>query len=109
MMRAVLLVAIAVVSASDASAKKFKGAGAATCGEWLEYRKSDNLHQFQMRSWIDGYISGYNVANPFHSDFLASMPRSTDIHLWIDNNSRSKPLDSLAVATGALIKELQSR
>jgi len=56
MMRAVLLVAIAVVSASDASAKKFKGAGAATCGEWLEYRKSDNLHQFQMRSWIDGYI-----------------------------------------------------
>jgi hypothetical protein len=56
MIRAVLLLAIVSASVTDASARMVKGAGMASCGEWLQSRKSDpNLFQFQMCSWIDGY------------------------------------------------------
>lgn len=85
------------------------GAGTVSCGEWQKYRLSgDKGNTYQLQAWIDGYLSGYNVASE-DVDVLASKPSSIAFYAWIDNYCGSHPLDILVVAASALRKELTDR
>jgi hypothetical protein len=64
---------------------------------------------YQLEAWIDGYLSGFNVAKPSGPDVLASHPNGHALNAWVDNYCRSKPLEPIITAVHVLIKELQSR
>jgi hypothetical protein len=120
MIRAALLgAAIAIATAGQTFAQLILGAGRISCGEWLQFRSilnappGENLKEkatlFQLHAWIDGFLSGTNVANISGPDFLASKPSGIAMYAWVDNYCRSRPLDHIADAAEALIKELRSR
>jgi hypothetical protein len=109
MIRTLLLGLVLVIAAADgASARKIIGAGVSSCREWQENRTMGNKVSFQQRSWIAGYLSGYNVASN-DPDFLVSKPDAAAIYIWIDNYCRNKPLDDLMHAVTALKDELVAR
>ena len=81
-----------------------------SCAEWLNYRSTgDKPHSYQAQAWVDGFLSGYNVADDEHDNFL-EVPNSTVAsYAWIDNYCGPKPLDKLMQAAMALKTELQRR
>jgi hypothetical protein len=108
-----------MAAASPISAQTIMGAGTVSCGEWLRLRSFENnpgtnfkelASNYQLRAWIDGFLSGINVANSGRdADFLASTPDGAAMRAYVDNYCRSKPLGLVADAATALVKELQSR
>ena len=96
-------------------AQTIMGAGTVSCGEWLRVRAiqspntRDLASQYQMQAWIDGYLSGTNIANPKGPDILISTPSGVAMYSWIDNYCRSNSLNALVGAASALAKELMSR
>src|SRR5689334_1547176 len=106
MIRALLLtLAVGVAVSSVVSAKKILGAGVSSCREWEENRATGSKESFQQRSWIAGFLSGYNVASS-DRDFLANKPDAAAIYAWIDSYCRSHPLDNLSQAVTSLKDEL---
>ncbi len=72
---ALLGLAVAIASTSEASAqnKMYYGAGSISCAEWLRYRSTGNKpNSYQAQAWMDGFLSGYNVADD-GADFLAPL------------------------------------
>jgi hypothetical protein len=108
MIRTLLLGLVLVIAAADgASARKIWGAGVTSCREWQENRTQENLASWQQRSWIAGYLSGYNSAS-WGRDFLVRQPDAAAIYSWIDNYCRDNPLDDLIHAVTALKDEVAS-
>ena len=107
-----LLLAILLFSFSvNAFSGEIKGAGAATCGEWLEARKDNTVSELVLKSWILGFISSYN-----HYVYSGSNPDgifgSTDVNglpAWMDKYCRENPLNSVYDGTVPLIDELRHR
>ena len=78
-MRTCILVLVLLI-ASIAEAAPIKGAGATSCGEWVEERKQDNKGFLITLSWIQGFISAYNDyvysgKNPKMASLAAQIPR----------------------------------
>jgi hypothetical protein len=76
------------------------GAGMVSCGEWL-LRSAENqsgngrdiCSAYQAKAWIDGFLSGLNIASPAGSpDFLRSKPNDSALTAWMDNYCKSNPL-----------------
>jgi hypothetical protein len=113
-MRSGLIIACAiaaplnVVYAADGDRMVY-GAGMTTCAEWQQYRSTGNKPaSLQMQAWIDGFLSGYNVASEVR-DFIIPKPESVAYYAWIDNFCGQKPLDKVMQAVIALKNELVSR
>jgi hypothetical protein len=110
-MRAVILGAALLLVASNAHAEGriVFGAGNITCGEWLKFRQSDDKpSMFQAQAYVDGFLSGYNMATA-EPDFLLPEPKAVAFYAWIDNYCSAKPLDVLVQAIFSLRKELSKR
>ncbi len=110
---AAVAVAALTVSSGAHSQKAIMGAGIRTCGDWLQYRSNNPAMAYQLFAWIDGYISGFNIASP-DSDFLTAAANSNGLNsnalnAWVDNYCRSKPLDVIAAAATALMQALKAR
>jgi hypothetical protein len=110
---AIALAAITAPSGAHAQYKGIMGAGTRSCGDWLQYRSNNPAAAYQPSAWIDGYISGFNVASP-DSDFLTAAANSNGLNsnalnAWVDNYCRSKPLDVIATAATALMQALKAR
>ena len=99
-----------VLGTSEGIAQRIYGAGSVSCGDWLKYRDQKMLgEQYQAQAWIDGLISGINLAKSNGPDLFASFPGKEGMYAWIDNYCRSKPLDKLVSAGMALAEELKAR
>lgn len=117
-MRAMILATVALfATVHHSDAQIIMGAGTISCGEWLQFRSAQtnngNVQQvgaaLQAEAWIDGFLSGFNTGKPPGSDLLQSQPNGFALNAWIDNYCRSKPLDAIASAAIALVKDLQQR
>ena len=99
------LVLVAPAFAEEGGATIY-GAGAVSCGQW----QKDLAIRVQAEAWIDGFLSGYNLAST-GPDFLADTPNDNgaSFSIWIDNYCRSNPIDRLTTAVFALKNELLSR
>ncbi len=64
-------------------------------------------NSYQAQAWVDGFLSGYNVADD-GADFLAPV-KPVAVYAWVDNYCGPKPLDQRVEAALALKNELQSR
>ena len=98
-----------IASPFHASSAEIWGAGARSCGEWIENRKKNN--DIIYMSWIQGFISSYNLyvytrKNP--NGILGNADHNA-IAVWMDNYCQSNPLNTLGVGTVDLIDDLKSR
>ena len=115
----------ALSTAPQVAAQTVVGGGMISCGEWLRLRSAEDkggsnyrdlAANYQLRAWIDGFLSGANVGSgeaiardPRKPDFLSSHPDGASLYAFVDNYCRSKPLNLIVQAAEALMKELQSR
>src|SRR5262245_61830623 len=59
-----LVLSIAAADGASAQGRAVYGAGLLSCGQWQEYRTTGNKGaSFQLQAWIDGFLSGYNMAS----------------------------------------------
>jgi hypothetical protein len=117
--RLVLLAAGSILLAANQSttAQTIMGAGTASCGEWLRFRSFDGqsghlgerAQLYQLHAWVDGFISGTNIAKGVQPDILSSKPSGPAMYAVVDNYCRANPLDNVASGAIALANELQSR
>jgi hypothetical protein len=107
-----LLIAVVTVSGvvSAPGDKLAYGAGTISCAEWVRYRTIDDKpHSYQAQAWVDGFLSGYNVADDDSVNFLEPSQSTVATYAWIDNYCGPKPLDKLMQAVMALKNELVVR
>jgi len=104
-MTALILWAVVVESQTDETTPNY-GAGASSCGKWLaDTRDPESPIHLHMRSWVLGWVSAAGY-------YGGGRLRQTDpdaISAWIDNYCGSHPLDTVAVAAGALVKALNKK
>lgn len=109
MKKKIFALALMVISSTTALAGEIKGAGAGSCGEWVEDRKNGNWSA-QMH-WVQGYISAYNVyayrgKNP---NGVFGNADHKALAVWLDNYCGNNPLSSPASGMPELISELSRR
>jgi hypothetical protein len=96
------------------------GGGTVRCGEWTRLRVFSDSQRghvvevaslYQLYAWIDGYVSGVNVASgeTRQPDMLMSKPQGAGLYAVIDNYCKANPLDTVADATMVLVRELRKR
>lgn len=106
----IFLCAGLVPAPSFGQSKNAYGAGMISCAEWTQYRQTnDKPNAYQVQAWVDGYLSGLNLAAHGDPDFLIGKLKSVPLYAWIDNYCQSNPLDPVATATFKLRKELLRR
>ena len=84
------------------------GIGNKSCGSWVSDRKSKSGVDLIDVAWALGFLSAYNQFGPEPDDVTAQ----TDVNGiagWIDNYCTDHPLDTVSLATQALINELNKR
>ena len=114
-MRRVLLGTIIMVAAAsgetaNAGDKLAYGARMISCAQWVRFRAiGDKPSSYQAQAWIDGFLSGYNVADDENINFLEPSQSTIASYAWIDNYCGPKPLDRLMQAAIALKNELLVR
>jgi hypothetical protein len=87
-------------------AAAIRGAGAASCGTWLNDR-ANNAHNPSL-AWIMGFMSSYNHFHDLEgsgSGVFAGIDHNS-IAFWMDNFCRSSPLSSVYKGTLTLIEEV---
>ena len=99
-----VLSAVPSVWSSDTSGNyTILGLGTISCGKYLS---DDEIWKTPIESWINGYLTGYNLWN---KDGIANVREKTDFEgsiLWIKNYCKSSPTDSLELASLKLIQFL---
>lgn len=105
----IIALTLIIISSTVASAGEIKGAGAGSCGEWVEDRKDGNWNP--QIHWVQGYISSYNVyvyrgKNP---NGIFGNAGYKALAVWLDNYCSKNPLSSPASGMPELISELQLR
>jgi len=115
MFRALLLGLLVGTAAADhafAQHRTVDGTAIVACGQWQQYRTSrtaiGKARSRQLEAWIDGFLSGYNVAS-FDPDFLKGAPTTVAIYIGVDNYCKENPLDILSQAVTAIRKDLLAR
>ena len=108
-MREIALSVVILLFCCSVNAGEIKGAGAVTCGTWIESRKNGTWRT--EINWILGFISSYN-----HNIYIGTNPDgvfgNTDANslaLWMDNFCNENPLDLVYDGTSKLLDELIER
>jgi hypothetical protein len=110
MRKAAALLVTLCVSALPVDAKdafQVIGAGVDSCGTWTA--ESRIALGFQNKSWVLGYVTGYNRYGLAIDSNVAHGTNAAGIIGWIDNYCRANPLDSIAAAAESLVEELRRR
>lgn len=79
-----------------------------SCGTWTKDRREHSVALGAYEGWIEGFLSGLAFTKWPAQNPLVGI--DTDAAFaWVDNYCSAHPLDTLSVATFALMKELSSR
>jgi hypothetical protein len=84
--------ALTLAVIGTAQAYQIRGAGAGSCGAWLESRRNYRP-DFAMNNWVLGYLSGAMLAS--HRDIFKELDNDA-IFFWLDNYCRTRPTTSLS-------------
>jgi hypothetical protein len=102
-----------ILTASAAGMWIDSGVGTSTCGTWTQERRQGGAQAAMDREWAQGFVSGVNYgrsSTPNAPD--SALGEGTDGNSWaafVDNYCMNHPLDTVATAAIALIKELERR
>ena len=109
MSRVAIVIALGTLTVGAAIAGPIKGAGATSCGQWVEDRKIDS-HYTQL-NWVMGFISAYNyyvyTGTAPNGVFGAADPNA--VAVWLDNYCQGNPLSTPYEGAISLVKELNAR
>lgn len=109
---ATLLITFALLSAPAQAADDrygVAGAGAASCGKWIEARKADNQStNLMLTSWLQGFLSGMNTQRSLltNQEYLL-IPDSPTLLAYVDKACRDNPLSNVYVVAIRLYQEMQ--
>jgi hypothetical protein len=78
------------------------GFGARSCGAWVEARREESLTATAYEGWMLGFVSGYG----YGSEDQLRVTDAKAMSVWLDNYCQAHPLDTIAVASQALVREL---
>jgi hypothetical protein len=81
------------------------GPGRVSCGTWLQDSNSKSPLYYAQSAWIAGFVTAFNYYMPLDT-------KGADVNgmeAWITGYCSQNPLDNLAKASAALVKELQTR
>ena len=102
---AVLLIVATISTAQAQEGKTAIGPLDFSCGNWINALE-DTGERAQLRMWILGYLSGFNVEST-GADFLRD--RDADgLMALIDNYCRRNPLRPMPQAIQELVQELRA-
>ena len=87
------------------------GAGALSCGVWLQHAQTADAYHVVMASWIDGYLT---AANERRSDInqnasLGQNIEGTGFDAWITRYCQANPQAPLFRTTSAVFVDLSKR
>jgi len=105
------LLAITLLGATfyvNAQGVRVQGVGTLSCGKYLELRASKNAYQDgAFVSWVWGYMAGFNME--VRQPTTRESPDEASTLAYVDKYCREHPLDSVLLATNALLQELGGR
>lgn len=84
------------------------GIGVHSCGAWVADRKANGWAAVVDEAWVVGFLSAYNLFGPTPDDITAGSDVN-GVTGWMDNYCTQHPLDTISLATQALINELNKR
>ena len=97
-----LLATVATVSAQGV---RVQGVGNFSCGQYLQLRaEKNNTQDGVLVSWIWAYMAGFNME--VRQPTTRETPDAPSTLAYVDKHCRENPLDSVIIATNALIREL---
>jgi hypothetical protein len=82
------------------------GHGLVSCGKWTEARRTTTGQGLYIQ-WLAGFLSGLNIESK-GPDVLNGQGFDA-LMAWVDNFCRANPLEPIATAGFALMKELRSK
>ena len=103
-----ILVLMLLLLSSTSNTQEIKGAGAGSCGEWLEDRKENygaKLH------WLQGFLSSYNYyvyAGKSKDGIFLGSDHHAVAH-WMDKYCTDHPLNTVFDGAIELVKTQQDR
>ena len=109
MQKAIAILLLCLLGSGSALSGPIKGAGATTCGLWVEDRKINN-HSTQL-NWVLGFISAYNeyvFSGPAPSGVFGNADANA-VAVWLDNYCQQNPLSTPYAGARELVRELESR
>lgn len=109
MLRRVIMCFLAVVASSSAVCSPIKGAGAISCGRWVEDRKHNTFSE--ELNWVLGFISAYNhyvYQGSAHSGIFGNAD-SDAVAVWMDSYCQRNPLSTPYKGATELVDELVQR
>ena len=108
-MRYAVLVVVLGLLSNDVFASPIKGAGAVTCGTYLQSRKDETWNTEV--NWMLGFISSVNhyLYEGENEDGVFGNADVDALGAWMENYCRENPLDSVYAGTVLLVDELIER
>ena len=89
---------------ADAQGVRVPGEGQATCGDWIQYRyTNDSVRQVQAVEWVSGFVTGYSW---YHLERQAYLSDAKIVFGWLDAYCHNNPTFSVVTAAAALIQQL---
>jgi hypothetical protein len=112
---AILVLALTLaISAVQAERAQILGAGASSCGNWLSERQAAFTTQNPSAAlwgdsqWILGFIAGANIGIAPDMNLMDGTT-GTALMFWVDDYCKDHPLENVATAASALLRELVRR
>ena len=87
------------------------GAGALSCGAWLQHAQTVDAYHVVMASWIDGYLTAANErrSEAGQTASLDQNAEGTGFDAWVTRYCQANPQAPLFRAASALFLDLSKR
>jgi hypothetical protein len=79
----------------------------ASCSAWSKSAGNPGL-RMQYESWLRGFVSGHNFANPANQVQIGAFPGSEQVRTYIDGYCRENPKLNFAGAGIRMVEELRT-
>lgn len=108
MKKLIAVTLLAMTAAAHAQGVAVQGPGTISCGRYIELRATNSpIQDGAVVSWAWGYMAGFNLESKFPT--TAPLPDQPSTLNYIDKHCRDNPLDSVLMATAALVQALGGR
>lgn len=111
-MVSVVVLGLALIVGTVSNAQVTLGHGTESCGAWTQDRQERGTGYLAKGAWVQGYLSHANVHMQTINPAIKDITEGTDfegLFSWIDNYCATNPLNTLGLATLALLVELTRR
>jgi hypothetical protein len=78
----------------------------ASCNAWSKSATNKAL-RMQYESWVRGFVSGHNYANPSRQVKIGKLPGSAQLNQFLDAYCKDHPTQSFVGGAIALVQELR--